>query len=215
MWTSDTWKCVYLCQASKPKLACSSPLPIWLFPNNTIIISSSTLVEFLYFCLSRIISRHWEHYDSAVSTGRGLHIRWGFVTQQFLAIIIKPLYRKVEICWKKDIRVSAVLRHYNDIGHPLSSLDDPLSSPLSSSRVSALDPFGRELIIMTQFRGKVKMLLLVLQPLILYCVNNKLLALKLNRHCTVHCNMKYFCTSAVYLSMIKMDAAIYSCWSLI
>ena len=42
------------------------------------------------------------------------------------------------------------------------------------------------------------MLLLVLQPLILYCVNNKLLAIKLNRHCVM-----FLKSSELYLSLTK------------
>lgn len=42
------------------------------------------------------------------------------------------------------------------------------------------------------------MLLLVLQPLILFCVNNKLLAIKLNRRCAI-----FLQSSKVYLNRTK------------
>ena len=50
------------------------------------------------------------------------------------------------------------------------------------------------------------MLLLVLQPLILYCVNNKLLAIKLNR-----LHVMFLKSPELYLNMTKNTTLMCSC----
>ena len=114
-------------------------------------------------------------------------------------IIIKTLAADMTFCWKKDIKVRAVLRHYNDIGHPLGLSRVHCTGPIWSW-TDNYDTIWR--------RGK--MLLLVLQPLILYCVNNKLLAIKLNR-----LRVMFLKSPELYLNMTKNTTLMCSCWSLI
>ena len=191
VWTSGHWShnimCLFLPGTQNLNWSVS------LFPSKYykyISTVSSVLVAFLYFCLSQIF---FGHYGS-------LRLCLGCLVCTLCGpIIIKTLAADMTFCWKKDIKVRAVLRHYNDIGHPLGLSRVHCTGPIWSW-TDNYDTIWR--------RGK--MLLLVLQPLILYCVNNKLLAIKLNR-----LRVMFLKSPELYLNMTKNTTLMCSCWSLI
>ena len=135
-----------------------------------------------------------------MSTVRGLHIMWGNHNQDIRTheiVLKKGILRSMlfyDIIMISGIILSSLPQSGHWLHSPLS-----ISSPSSECTAALLRPIWSWTDNYdTIWRSRSKMLLLVLQPLILFCVNNKLLAIKLNRRCAI-----FLQSSKVYLSRTK------------